>query len=637
MSRTNTKTATPMGRQRVAEKPKNFKLALKKLLLYCKKYWIFMAIAIVCVIAGSILNLIGPDYIEQLTNEIFNAFTAGVDINIDTVIDITILLVNLYLVGTILNLVSGLTMTQITQRTTQKMRRDIFRKVNKLPLKYLDSHSYGDVLSRVTNDVDLIGQTLNNSITTLVSSIALFLGSIIMMFVTNWIMALTAIASCLIGFVIMALIMSKSQKYFSRQQISLGQLNGHIEEIYSGHDVVKAYNGERKAKQTFDKYNNSLYTSGWKSQFLSGMMMPLMQFIGNFGYVAVCVVGALLVTNGTIGFGVVTAFIIYVRLFTQPLSQMAQAVTNLQSTSAATERVFEILDEKELADETNKTLSTPTIKGNVEFEHVKFGYDAKDFDLPTQPIIIKKQELHKCKANFKYSARAEYNPKKLIIKDFSLSVKAGQKVAIVGPTGAGKTTLVNLLMRFYETNAGTIKIDGIPTSNLTRKQVHDMFSMVLQDTWLFGGTIKENIIYSKENVTDKQVIEACKAVGVDHFIRTLSNGYDTVIDENTTISAGQKQLITIARAMVQNSPMLILDEATSSVDTRTEIIIQKAMDKLMEGRTSFVIAHRLSTIKNADKIIVMKHGDVIESGTHAELLAKNGAYAELYNSQFEEN
>ena len=637
MSRTNTKTATPMGRQRVAEKPKNFKLALKKLLLYCKKYWIFMAIAIVCVIAGSILNLIGPDYIEQLTNEIFNAFTAGVDINIDTVIDITILLVILYLVGAILNLVSGLTMTQITQRTTQKMRRDIFRKVNKLPLKYLDSHSYGDVLSRVTNDVDLIGQTLNNSITTLVSSIALFLGSIIMMFVTNWIMALTAIASSLIGFVIMALIMSKSQKYFSRQQISLGQLNGHIEEIYSGHDVVKAYNGERKAKQTFDKYNNSLYTSGWKSQFLSGMMMPLMQFIGNFGYVAVCVVGALLVMNGTIGFGVVTAFIIYVRLFTQPLSQMAQAVTNLQSTSAATERVFEILDEKELADETNKTLSTPTIKGNVEFEHVKFGYDAKDFDLPTQPIIIKKQELHKGKANFKYSARAEYNPKKLIIKDFSLSVKAGQKVAIVGPTGAGKTTLVNLLMRFYETNAGTIKIDGIPTSNLTREQVHDMFSMVLQDTWLFGGTIKENIIYSKENVTDEQVIEACKAVGVDHFIRTLSNGYDTVIDENTTISAGQKQLITIARAMVQNSPMLILDEATSSVDTRTEIIIQKAMDKLMEGRTSFVIAHRLSTIKNADKIIVMKHGDVIESGTHAELLAKNGAYAELYNSQFEEN
>ena len=637
MSRTNTKTATPMGRQRVAEKPKNFKLALKKLLLYCKKYWIFMAIAIVCVIAGSILNLIGPDYIEQLTNEIFNAFTAGVDINIDTVIDITILLVILYLVGAILNLVSGLTMTQITQRTTQKMRRDIFRKVNKLPLKYLDSHSYGDVLSRVTNDVDLIGQTLNNSITTLVSSIALFLGSIIMMFVTNWIMALTAIASSLIGFVIMALIMSKSQKYFSRQQTSLGQLNGHIEEIYSGHDVVKAYNGERKAKQTFDKYNNSLYTSGWKSQFLSGMMMPLMQFIGNFGYVAVCVVGALLVMNGTIGFGVVTAFIIYVRLFTQPLSQMAQTVTNLQSTSAATERVFEILDEKELADETNKTLSTPTIKGNVEFEHVKFGYDAKDFDLPTQPIIIKKQELHKGKANFKYSARAEYNPKKLIIKDFSLSVKAGQKVAIVGPTGAGKTTLVNLLMRFYETNAGTIKIDGIPTSNLTREQVHDMFSMVLQDTWLFGGTIKENIIYSKENVTDEQVIEACKAVGVDHFIRTLSNGYDTVIDENTTISAGQKQLITIARAMVQNSPMLILDEATSSVDTRTEIIIQKAMDKLMEGRTSFVIAHRLSTIKNADKIIVMKHGDVIESGTHAELLAKNGAYAEQYNSQFEEN
>ena len=607
MSKTATQRGPGSRGMRVAEKPKNFKKSIGKLLLYCKRYWWIMALALALAMAGAILTVMGPDYIKQLTNELTNALgniaqgIPGRDVDLDFIWDIGLFLIIIYVLGAIFNIIEGLIMATVTNKMTKRMRTDIAHKINRLPLKYLDSRSYGDILSRVTNDVDLIGQTLNNSLSTLVGSITLFIGSLIMMFVTNWIMALTAIASTIIGFGLMSVIMSKSQKYFTQQQNSLGAINGHIEEIYSGHNVVKAYNGEKGAKQTFDNINKQLYTSAWKSQFLSGLMMPLMQFIGNFGYVAVCIVGALLAVNGIIDFGVIAAFIIYVRLFTQPLSQIAQAFTNLQSASAGCERVFEFLEEKEMADETNKTAKIENVKGNVEFKHVRFGY----------------------------------NPDKPVIKDFSASIKAGQKVAIVGPTGAGKTTLVNLLMRFYDVDSGTIEIDGVSTQDMKRENVHKLFSMVLQDTWIFNGTVKENIIYDKENVTDEQVVNAAKACGLDHFIRTLPKGYDTVLDENTSISAGQKQLLTITRAMIQNGPMLILDEATSSVDTRTEILIQQAMDKLTEGRTSFVIAHRLSTIKNADLILVMKDGDIIESGTHDELLKQNGFYAELYNSQFQ--
>lgn len=589
----------PAGKTRV----KNGKAAIANLAKYCKPYWGFIFVAMFFALVGAVLNIIGPEFIRGITDEIYDALLGGRDVDLNVIWNIATLLIIFYLAGAIFNLADGMLMTQATQRTTQRMRKEINHKINRLPLGYLDSHSYGDVLSRVTNDVDTIGQTLNNSVSSLVGALALLLGSIVMMFVTNWIMALTAIGSSIIGFVIMALIMSKSQKYFVAQQKSLGSLNGHIEEAYSGQNTIKVYNDESKSRATFDKHNKELYTSGWKSQFLSGLMMPLMNFIGNFGYVAVCVVGAALVLNGTISLGVVSAFIIYVRLFTQPLSQLAQVGTNLQSTMAASERVFELLGEKELSDESEKHLPTPIVKGAVEFKNVRFGYDDN----------------------------------KDVIHDFSLSVKPGQKVAIVGPTGAGKTTLVNLLMRFYEVRSGEILVDGVSTQDLTREQVHQMFGMVLQDTWLFDGTIAENVAYSKAGVTREQIVEACVAAGVDHFIRTLPNGYDTVIDENTTISAGQKQLITIARAMVQNNPMLILDEATSSVDTRTEILIQEAMDKLTQNRTSFVIAHRLSTIKNADMIIVMQHGDIVECGTHEELVNKpNGVYQGLYNSQFQE-
>jgi ATP-binding cassette subfamily B protein len=494
-------------------------------------------------------------------------------------------------------------MTTISNKFAKKLRSKISKKINKLPLKYFDTHETGDVLSRITNDVDMIAQNMNHSLTSLITSVTLFLGSILMMFITNWIMAITAILSSLIGFGLMGTILGKSQKYFTQRQEELGNLNGYIEEIYSGHNVVKAYNGNREANKEFDILNNKLYECNWKSQFLSGIMQPIMMFVGNFGYVAVCVVGALLVMNNIITFGVIVAFMIYVRMFTNPLSQIAQAMTSLQSIAAASERVFEFLDEVEMTNESKlqSKLNKSTVKGEIEFKNVKFGYDEN----------------------------------RTIIKNFSVKVKPGEKIAIVGPTGAGKTTMVNLLMKFYEINSGEILIDGISTKDLTRENIHDLFVMVLQDTWVFEGTIRDNLKFNKKNITDEEIMKICKIVGVDHFIKTLPGGLDAIVGDNDSISQGQKQLLTIARGMIKDAPFLILDEATSNVDTRTEELVQKAMDKLTKGKTSFIIAHRLSTIKNADLILVMKDGNIVEQGTHKELLKKNGFYSELYNSQFD--
>ena len=590
----------PMGGRGVGEKSKDFVGTWKKLILYCKKYLPVVAVALVLAMAGSVCSLIGPDKLKDLTNIITEGLMTEIDM--PGVKKIALWLIGLYGVSAVFSYIQSFIMATVNQRVTKNLRRDISVKINKVPLSYFNKNSFGDVLSRVTNDVDTIGQSLNQSIVSLVTAITMFAGSLFMMFYTNWIMAVTAVVSTIFGFGIMMFIMGKSQKHFIAQQRELGRINGHIEEIYTGHNVVKAYNGEKAALKTFVEINDKLYESAWKSQFLSGMMMPLMSFIGNFGYVAVCVVGAALAMNGNITFGVIVAFMMYIRQFTNPLAQIAQAMTSLQSTAAAGERVFEFLEEEELSDESSKTKRLDAAKGDVEFKHVKFGYTED----------------------------------KVIIHDFSAKAKAGQKIAIVGPTGAGKTTMVNLLMRFYELNGGDILIDGVSTKDITRENVHDLFCMVLQDTWLFEGTIRENIVYCKEGVSDEDVVKACKAVGIDHFIRTLPKGYDTVLNDKANLSAGQKQLITIARAMIENAPLLILDEATSSVDTRTEIQIQKAMDKLTEGRTTFVIAHRLSTIKNADLILVMKDGDIIESGNHEELLAKGGFYADLYNSQFEQ-
>ena len=517
---------------------------------------------------------------------------------------IALFLLSLYLCSALFTYIQSICMTNVANKFAKELRSRISTKINKLPLKYFDRHQTGDILSRVTNDVDTIAQSMNNSLASLVSSTTLFLGTIIMMFVTNWIMALTAIGASLIGFMGMMFILKNSQKYFVARQEELGNLNGHIEEIYSGLNVVKAYNGRKEADRKFDELNKKVSESNRKSRFLSGLMQPIMTFIGNFGYVAVCIVGALLTMNNIISFGVIVAFISYVRLFTSPLSQIAQAMTLLQSTAAASERVFEFVDEEEMSNQENisKTLKKEEVKGKIDFENVVFQYDNND---------------------------------KPTIQNFTASAKPGQKIAIVGPTGAGKTTMVNLLMKFYEINSGDIKIDGVSTRELTRENVHDLFTMVLQDTWLFSGTIKENIVYNKQDATDEEIEKVCKEVGLEHFIKTLSKGYDTEISENENVSAGQRQLLTIARGMLKDSPFLILDEATSNVDTRTEELVQKAMDKLTEGRTSFIIAHRLSTIKNADLILVMKNGNIIEQGNHQELMQKNGAYAELYNSQFE--
>lgn len=587
-------------------KSADFGKSIGQLFNYCKKYSAFIVIAIILSIAGTILNILGPDKLSDMTNLIAEGLklslsnAGGMDINAIEAIVYTLLA--FYGIGFLFNLIQGWIMATVTQKITKNMRTDISKKINRLPLKYFDNTTTGDVLSRITNDVDTIGMTMNQSISTLVSALTMFLGSLIMMYKTNWIMATSGIIATILGFTIMIFIISHSQKYFTLQQKELGHINGHIEETYTGHNVVKAYNGEKNAINDFKKINDSLYECSWKSSFLSGLMMPLMGFIGNLGYVVVCIVGAALAINGDIEFGTIVAFMMYIRLFTQPLSQLAQAATSLQSTAAASERVFEFLNEAELSDESHKTMHLDNISGDVEFRNVHFGY----------------------------------NEDRTIINNFSATAKSGQKIAIVGPTGAGKTTMVNLLMRFYEINSGEILIDGIPIRNLKRENIHDLFGMVLQDTWLFEGSIRDNIVYGKENVSDEMLKEACKAVGLHHYIKTLPNGYDTILNDKANLSSGQKQLVTIARAMIENAPMLILDEATSSVDTRTEILIQNAMDKLMEGRTSFVIAHRLSTIKNADLILVMKDGDVIESGNHNELMAKGGFYQSLYNSQFEQ-
>ena len=538
---------------------------------------------------------------DNLPKSIITKIKPKIDMN--KVKSIFILLVILYVVSSLFSYIESILLTITSNRYAKKLRTDIQKKIHKLPLKYFDTNETGDVLSRITNDVDTIAQNLNHSLATLVTSTTLFIGSIIMMFVTNYIMAMTAIISSLIGFGFMAKILSKSQKYFTMRQEQLGDLNGYIEEIYSAHNVVKAYNGEIEASQKFDSLNKKLYDSNRKSQFLSGIMQPMMMFVGNFGYVAVCIVGAILTMNNTISFGVIVAFMIYVRMFTNPLSQIAQSMTALQSTAAASERVFEFIKEEEMTDESSlkKKLDKESVKGKIEFKNVKFGY----------------------------------NKDKTIIKNFNVDIKPGQKIAIVGPTGAGKTTLVNLLMKFYEIDSGDITIDGVSINSLTRENVHDLFVMVLQDTWTFDGTVKDNIKFNKEDVKEEDIMKACKVVGVDHFVKTLPGGINSQLSDNDEISSGQKQLLTIARGMIENAPFLILDEATSNVDTRTEELVAKAMDKLTKGKTSFIIAHRLSTIKNADLILVMNEGDIIEQGTHNELLNKNGFYADLYNSQFE--
>ena len=538
---------------------------------------------------------------DKLPDSVYSLIAPSIDM--DKVQRIGFILVTFYALSYLFSAIQGWITAGVTQRVSQQLRGDISRKINRLPMAFYNRTSTGDILSRVTNDVDLISQSLNQSIGNLITSVILLFGSLLMMLITNLWMTLTAILASLLGFVVMFAIMGRSQKYFARQQRHLGALNGHIEEMYTGHTVVKAYNGEAAAQQTFDEMNDKLRESGFRAQTLAGMMMPVMTFVGNLGYVAVCVVGGAMALNDMISFGVIVAFMMYVRYFTQPLSQIAQAVQSLQSAAAAGERVFEFLEAEEMPEKSGKKADLGAVQGTVDFDHVRFGYEDTD---------------------------------KIVIHDFSAHAKPGQKIAIVGPTGAGKTTMVNLLMRFHDIQSGEIRIDGVPTNEMTREAVREQFCMVLQDTWLFEGTLRENLIYCTENVSDEKMIAACKAVGLDHFIRTLPKGYDTVVGDQLSLSQGQKQQLTIARAMIADKPMLILDEATSSVDTRTEQQIQSAMDKLMENRTSFVIAHRLSTIRNADLILVMNHGDIVESGTHEELLAKGGFYADLYNSQFEQ-
>ena len=664
----------PANRNKKFEKAKDFKSAIKRLLKELNPFKALVILSLTLSVAASILSIVTPNILSKLTdkisngivpnmenlvrinNEISSNFASGnaKDIEIDGVVistieqseylnvikdidknakvnelyskidefpdtikslikpsmdlsgitRISVFIGCLYLISAIFNYIESISMTIVSNKFAKKLRSSISSKINKLPLKYFDKNRTGDTLSRVTNDIDTVAQSMDNSLSTLVSASALFIGTLIMMFVTNALMAVTAILSSMIGFAFMFFVLGKSQKYFEAKQRELGNLNSHIEEVYSSLNVVKAYNGKELSDKKFDELNNKLYNANRKSQFLSGLMPPMMHFIGNFGYVAVCIVGALLTMNDAISFGVIIAFISYVRLFTSPLSQIAQSVSSLQTIAAASERVFEFIDEKEMKDESNLVayLNKDKVTGNIEFDNVVFRYDGNDTDT---------------------------------IKNFSAKIKSGSKIAIVGPTGAGKTTIVNLLMKFYNITSGDIKIDGVSINDLKRENVHDLFTMVLQDTWVYEGTIKDNIIYNNSNVTDKDVEDVCKVVGLDHFIKTFSDGYNTMLVNNDSVSAGQRQLLTIARGMLKNAPFLILDEATSNVDTRTEELVQNAMDKLAEGKTSFIIAHRLSTIKNADLILVMKDGNIVEQGNHDKLMKENGFYAKLYNSQFE--
>ena len=581
------------------EKPKNVKSSMLELLRYLKPWYKPIVISLIFSLVGTLLTIIAPDKLADLTNNISDGLQTGIDM--DLIIKSILIILAIYISANLVTCAASYIMITVMQKLAWSMRTSISQKINKLPLKFFDKVTVGDVLSRITNDVDTISSALNSSITTLVQAVVQFVGVTIIMFATSGRLALTAIGSSILGFVLMFFIVSRSRKYFRQQQQNLGDMNGHVEEMYSGHNIVRAYGATAQSKKEFDRINDNLYNSAWKSQFFSGMLMPLMGFVGSLGYVAVCIVGATLTMSGAIRFGTVVAFISYVKLFTNPLSQISQAVSSLMSAGAAGERVFGFLAEEEMPDDSGCTAHIDHVRGKVEFENVRFGYDE---DKP-------------------------------IIHDFSANIEPGQKVAIVGYTGAGKTTMVNLLMRFYELWSGQIKIDGVPVSQMRRSDVHAMFGMVLQDTWLFDGTYRENIAYGKPGVTDEQVEAACKLVGLDHYIKTLPKGYDTELNDRSSLSAGQRQLLTIARAMVENAPMIILDEATSSVDTRTEVLVQKAMDRLARGRTSFVIAHRLSTIRDADLILVMDKGDIVESGTHEQLLEKGGLYKELYTSQFE--
>ncbi len=576
---------------------------LRELLSYNGKLKLPILISLLFAAAGAVLTIIGPGMLSDITDIISNSLFAQIDLAAIGEIGVKLLII--YLISAVLTYVEHYIMATVTLELSRDLRRDLSRKINVVPMSYFNTVSFGDILSRVTNDVSTLQQALANSLPSMISSAAQFVGCLIMMFVTEWRMALAAVAVTAVGFGIMGVAMLRSQKYFTARQKNLSKLNGYVEEMYSGHDVVRISRANDQIKGTFGEMNDELYDADWRSQFLSGIMQPLMTVIGNLGYVAVCVIGAALVMDGQIGFGVIVAFIMYVRLFTSPLSTLAQGMTQMQTAAAAGGHIFDFLHAEELPEESGKRPAPEQVRGEVDFEHVRFSYPN--------------------------------NPGKVIIKDFSAHVEPGQKVAIVGPTGAGKTTLVNLLMRFYEVNGGTIKIDGIPTSELARESVHDMFSMVLQDTWLFEGTVRDNLVYNKTGVTDEQLKKACRACGIYHFIETLPKGFDTVLDDSIAVSAGQKQLLTIARAMIQDNPMLILDEATSSVDTRTELVTQQAMDALTANRTSFVIAHRLSTIRNADLILVLKDGDIIEQGTHEELLAHGGFYSELYMSQLEKS